>query len=121
VENQKHNLIASFTQIQDFWDPAILATINGQELRLARVQGEFVWHQHADSDELFLVIEGELHIDFRDRTETLGPGELIVVPRGTEHRPHCTLETKILLLDRAGTRNTGDQEHELSREKLKRL
>jgi mannose-6-phosphate isomerase-like protein (cupin superfamily) len=98
------NVLASFhTQ----WDPKIIAELNGQHVKLVKLEGEFVWHAHADADELFLVIAGSLDMQYRDRTVTVREGELVVVPRGVEHCPRADRETHVLL--RAGrTLNTGD-------------
>ena len=105
----KVNLESKFGSFADQWAPRIVARYNDHEVRLVRVEGEFIWHMHEDSDELFLVLDGELAMEFRDRVETLGPGELIVVPKGTEHRP-CARngEVKLLLIDPKDTPNTGD-------------
>jgi len=88
-----------------------VARYNDNEVRLVKVDGEFIWHQHDDTDELFLILDGELDMEFRDRTVTLGPGELLVVPRGTEHRPCARRgEVKMLLMDPKDMPNTGDPE-----------
>ena len=107
---QKVTLSEKFALFSDHWAPRLAARYNGNEIRLAKVEGEFHWHHHADTDELFLVIEGELDMEFHDRTEHLSPGDLIVVPRGTEHRP-CARngEVKLLVMDADGTPNTGDE------------
>jgi len=81
--------------------------MNGQEIKVAKVQGEFVWHHHTDTDELFWVVSGELQIEFETHTVTLGPGEMIVVPRGVEHRPVADVETHIVLFEAANVVNTG--------------
>ncbi len=94
--------------IRDHWNPRLIAELNGQEIKLARIQGEFVWHAHADADELFLVVEGELRMEFRDRSVPVRQGEMIVVPRGVEHRPVAEAECAILLFEPAGVVNTGD-------------
>ncbi len=105
----KVNLAAKLSRFADHWAPRIVARYNDNEIRLVKVEGEFIWHQHSDTDELFLVLEGELDMEFRDRTETLGPGELIVVPKGTEHRPCARKgEVKLLLIDPKDMPNTGD-------------
>ncbi len=105
----KINLAEKLALFTDHWAPRIVARYNGNEVRLVKVEGEFTWHAHADTDELFLVLEGVLDIEFRDRTETLGPGELIVVPRGVEHRPCARRgEVRMLLIDPADMPNTGD-------------
>ena len=106
----KVNLAEKLASFSDHWAPRIVARYNDNEVRLVKVEGEFIWHQHDDTDELFLVIEGALDIELRDRTVHLEPGELFVVPRGTEHRPisHGG-ETKLLLIDPRDMPNTGDE------------
>ena len=96
------------------WSPKLVARLNDYEVKLVRVEGEFVWHTHEDTDELFLVIDGQLTIQLRDRDVVLGPGQLFVVPRGVEHCPRADHEVRALLLEPAGTVNTGDAGGELS-------
>jgi len=106
----KVNLAEKLGGFTEHWAPRIVARYNGNEVRIAKVQGEFIWHQHEDTDELFLVLDGQLEMEFRDRTVAVGPGELIVVPRGVEHRPCARQgEVAIMLMDREGTPNTGDE------------
>ena len=107
----KVDLSEKFALFSDHWAPRLAAHYNGNEVRLAKVEGEFHWHKHDDTDELFLVIEGELDMEFRDHTERMAQGDLIVVPRGTQHRP-CARngEVKLLVMDAEGTPNTGDEE-----------
>lgn len=109
--SSKINLEEKLGSFSDHWAPRIVARYNDHEIRLVKVEGEFVWHQHVDTDELFLILDGELEMEFRDRTEVLKPGELIVVPRGTEHRP-CARngEVQLLLIDPKDLPNTGDPE-----------
>ena len=103
------NLPEKLDSFSDHWAPRIVARYNDNEICLVRVEGEFVWHSHEDTDDLFLVLDGELEIELRDRTITLGPGDLFVVPRGVEHRPVARRgEVKLLLMEPAGTPNTGD-------------
>lgn len=97
-------------QLLQAWRPQVLAALNGQEVKLARLEGPFVWHKHDEADELFLVIQGELTLELRDRAVHLGPLQLFVVPRGVEHRPVAKGPTYVLLFEPAGTRNTGDIE-----------
>jgi len=119
---EKVSLADAFASIDERWDPHLAGELNGQAVKLARAEGEFVWHSHADADELFLVTDGRLRIEFRDRDDvTLNEGELLVVPRGTEHRPVAEPEANIALFEPAGTRNTGDVESELTREELERV
>jgi mannose-6-phosphate isomerase-like protein (cupin superfamily) len=106
----KVNLPEKFETFSDHWAPRIVARYNDNDVCLVRVEGEFVWHKHADTDDLFLVLDGELDIELRDRTVTLGPGELFVVPTGIEHRPVARRgEVKLLLMEPRGTPNTGDE------------
>jgi len=105
----KVNLAEKFALFSDHWAPRIAGRYNGHEIRLVKLAGEFQWHSHPDTDELFLVLEGTLHMGFRDRTEVLGPGEMIVVPAGMEHFPRVPEgEVKLLLIDPADMPNTGD-------------
>ncbi len=107
----KVNIAEKLGTFADHWAPRIVARYNDHEVRLVKVDGEFIWHQHDDTDELFLVLDGEFALDFRDRTVTLQPGELIVVPKGTEHRPGARRgEVKMLLMDPKDMPNTGDPE-----------
>ena len=105
----KVNIADKFTSFNDTWAPRIVARYNDNEVRLVKVDGEFIWHQHPDTDELFLILDGELDMEFRDRTVTLGPGELLIVPKGTEHRPCARKgEVRMLLIDPKDMPNTGD-------------
>ena len=101
-------LADKFSLITEHFRPKVVAELNGQEVKLVKVRGEFVWHHHEAEDELFLVVRGSLRIDFRDRAVSLGPGDMLVVPRGVEHRPVAEEETEILLFEPAATRNTGN-------------
>lgn len=102
------NIADKLAQIDDHWNPRLLAELNGQHVRLVKLLGAFTWHHHAHEDELFFVISGSLAMEFRDRTVTLGPGEMIVVPRGVEHRPVAEQEVAVLLFEPASTVNTGN-------------
>lgn len=105
----KANLTEKLAQFDDHWAPKIIARYNDNEVRLVKTSGEWVWHKHDETDELFLILSGEFDMDFRDGTVTVGPGELLIVPRGTEHRPAARRgEVSLLLLDPEGTPNTGD-------------
>lgn len=108
---EKVDLAATLAGITEFWRPKVVARPNGQEVKLARFQGEFVWHRHPDADELFLGMQGTFRVEFRDGAVTLGPGELVVVPRGVEHRTVAEREASALLFEPVGTRNTGDVLH----------
>ena len=106
--NEKVSLAGKLALIDDQWRPRIVAAYNENKVVLVKVQGDFVWHKHDDTDDFFLVISGRLLVDLRDRTVELGPGELFVVPKGVEHRPRALQETEVLLIEPMGTRNTGD-------------
>ncbi len=107
---QKINLAEKFGLFTEHWQPKIVASLNGQELKIAKVMGEFPWHHHEHEDELFLVWKGKLRVEFRSHVVELGPGEAVIVPRGIEHRTAADEETEIMLLEPAGTRNTGNIE-----------
>lgn len=94
--------------IEEHWSPRIVGEVNGQQVKLARLLGEFVWHRHDGEDELFLVLAGTLELQFRDRVERLGPGEMFIVPRGVEHRPVAREEVHLLMVEPASTLNTGN-------------
>ena len=102
------NLAEAFARIPEPWTPRIAAELNGQHVKLARLRGEFVWHHHAQEDELFLVVTGTLEMHFRDRVVTVQPGEFLVVPRGVEHKPVAPIECEVVLFEPAGTLNTGN-------------
>ena len=105
------NVFEQAASLTESWRPRVLASLNGQEVKVARLSGEFVWHQHAEEDEMFLCLRGSFRIEFRDRVVTLRPGDMIVVPRGVEHRPVADADAEVLLFEPAGVRNTGDVEH----------
>lgn len=118
---EKVNLADKLAGIPELWSPRIVAELNGQHVKLARLQGEFVWHHHEDADELFYVLKGRLILQLRDREVTLDPGELLVVPRGVEHRPIAPEEVQVLLFEPAGTLNTGNVREERTVENPERL
>lgn len=97
-----------FAQIGDHWRPRLTAEVNGQAVKLVKFQGEFVWHSHAEAEELFFVVDGEFTMQFRDRDVPLAAGDLLVVPRGVEHRPVAEQEVSVMLIEPAALRNTGD-------------
>lgn len=119
---QTVNLAEKLALFSDHWNPRIIGRYNGNEVRLAKLQGEFVWHSHAETEELFLVLKGQLTIEFRDGVRTLNPGEFLVVPKGVEHRPVAEEEVELLFMDREGELNTGSEPvSALTREKLETL
>ena len=116
------NLADKLALFTDHWNPRIVGRYNGNEVRLAKLQGEFIWHSHAETDELFLVLKGRLTIEFRDGVRTLDPGEFLVVPKGVEHRPVAPEEVELLIMDREGEPNTGaEPTSELTRVRLDTL
>ena len=101
------NLAEKFDMFTDRWQPKVVAEMNDYQFKLSNVEGEFVWHDHKDTDETFVVIEGNLRIDFRDGSVQLGPGEMFVVPRGVEHKPVAESEVKLMIIEPRGVLNTG--------------
>ena len=102
------DLGAKFALFSDTWSPKVVETVDGYEVKLARLHGDFVWHSHAEADELFLVVSGSFRMDFRDCQVSLSQGQMLVVPRGVEHKPYAEAQCQVLLLERAGLVNTGD-------------
>ena len=105
---EKINLTEKFSLFSEHWTPKIIAELNGQQVKLAKIQGAFDWHHHENEDELFFVAKGRLRMDFCDKQVWLDEGEIIVVPRGVEHRPVAEEEVHILMFEPAGTLNTGN-------------
>ncbi|AHH51276.1 cupin domain-containing protein [Pseudomonas aeruginosa] len=106
---QAINFAAKLSLFDDRWQPRVIAQMNDYQFKLVKIEGDFVWHSHADTDETFIVLAGRLRIDFRDGAVDLGPGEMYVVPRGVEHKPFAEGEVRMLLVEPCGVRNTGDQ------------
>ena len=117
----KVNIQQKLTQFSDHWNPKIVGELNGQYVKLVKIQGPFVWHSHDNEDELFLVIKGVLKMEFRDRVEEINPGEFIIVPKGVEHRPHAEEEVSILLFEPVSTVNTGNNEGTYTQKKLEHI
>ncbi|UPV75808.1 cupin domain-containing protein [Halorussus limi] len=123
MDERKVNLDSAFDSFDEQWSPRLAAELNGQAVKLAKLEGEFVWHRHDDADELFLVRDGRLRIEFEDREDvTLDEGEMLVVPAGVEHRPVVDEgETEVLLFEPTETKNTGNVESEETEEELERV
>jgi len=117
----KVNLSEKLASFRDHWKPRIVGELNGQQVKLVKFIGEFVWHHHDDEDELFLVVKGRFRMEFRDRDVWLEEGELIVVPRGVEHRPVADEEAHVLLFEPASTLNTGNVRNERTVDALERI
>ena len=121
MQVEKVNLAQKFGLFDDFWAPKIVAELNGQAVKLAKLQGEFIWHHHDVEDELFLVVKGRLLIQFRDRDVLLEEGDLIVVPAGVEHRPVAEEEAHVLLFEPKTTLNTGNVQDERTVTEVERI
>ena len=106
----KVNLRDKLDRFSDCWSPKVVAALDDYEIKLVKLEGDFVWHKHDEEDELFLVVKGSMRMDFRDKEVTLGAGEMIVVPRGVEHKPYAESLCEVLLMERRGVVNTGDAE-----------
>ena len=104
----KINLLEKFGLFNEYWSPKVAGALNGQQVKLVKFKGEFVWHHHEHEDELFLVVRGQFMMEFRDRTVMLNEGELLIVPRGVEHRPVAAEEVWVLLFEPDTTLNTGN-------------
>jgi mannose-6-phosphate isomerase-like protein (cupin superfamily) len=118
---EKINLKQKFSLFDEHWSPKIVGEPNGQHVKLAKLKGEFTWHKHDNEDELFFVMKGSLKIEFRDKTIALNENELLIVPKGKEHRPVADEEVWIMLFEPASTLNTGNTENEFTRRELDRI
>lgn len=114
----KINLAQKFAQFSDYWSPKIVGELNGQQVKLVRFRGPFVWHHHDGEDELFYVVAGRFRMEFRDRAEWIEAGEMIIVPRGVEHRPVAEDEVLVMLFEPRTTLNTGNVRNERTLERL---
>ena len=110
------NFQEKLTKFTDHWSPKIIAQMNDYHFKLVKFRGEFIWHSHADTDEVFITLDGKMSIEFRDGRVDLKTGEMFVVPKGVEHKPFADKECKIMLVEPAGTINTGDADDELTAE-----
>ena len=117
----KINLAEKFARITEYWKPYIAGELNGQLVKLDKLNGEFVWHHHQNEDEMFLVVKGRFRIEFRDKTVWLEEGEFIVVPRGVEHKPVADEEAWIVLFEPASTLNTGNVDNQFTLRELEKV
>ena len=118
-EDMKHNPInfkEKLSKFTEHWSPKVIAEMNDYQFKLAKFQGEFVWHDHSETDETFIVLEGSMVIEFEDGKVDLKEGEMYVIPKGTKHKPFATSECKVLLIEPRGVVNTGDVEDKLTAE-----
>ena len=111
---EKINLNQKFALFNEHWTPKIISELNDYQIKIAKVEGDFVWHNHSNTDEFFLVIEGTLYIEFESETMELNAGEMYVVPKGVQHRPYAREECKIMLIEPPGVVNTGEADSELT-------
>jgi mannose-6-phosphate isomerase-like protein (cupin superfamily) len=118
---EKVNIREKLTGISNYWQPRIAGELNGQQVKLVKFLGPFVWHHHESEDELFLVVKGRMLMEFRDRSVPVGEGEFIIVPRGVEHRPVAEDEVHVVLFEPASTLNTGNLQNELTLRELQRV
>ncbi len=113
MSSEKINLKEKLSKFSDHWSPKVIAEMNDYQFKLVKIKGDFVWHNHGDTDEFFLVLEGEMNIKFKDETVLLKEGEIFVVPKGVEHKPYAEEECKIMIVEPRGVINTGDAESNL--------
>ncbi|HUS86650.1 MAG TPA: cupin domain-containing protein [Bacteroidales bacterium] len=118
---EKINIENKLSGFSDYWNPRIVGELNGQHVKLVKFQGEFVWHQHNCEDELFYVLNGELRLEFREKTVEINENEFIIVPMGVEHRPVAEREVSVMLFEPCTTVNTGDNPGSMTKENLDRI
>jgi len=118
---EKVNIAQKLSLFKDHWNPRIVGELNGQHVKLVKFQGEFIWHSHEHEDELFLVVEGEFTMEFRNKTVHLKKGEFLIVPKTVEHRPVAEKEVSVLLFEPATTLNTGEHNNHLTRNNLENI
>lgn len=115
------NIKDKFTLFTEQWSPKIIGQLNGQDVKLAKLQGEFVWHDHKNEDELFYIINGSLKIEFRDKIVKLKEGDMLIIPKGVEHKPIAEEEVWVLLFEPSNIKHTGDVKHELTKESFEKI
>ncbi|SDR67087.1 cupin domain-containing protein [Gramella sp. MAR_2010_147] len=111
---EKVNVQDKFKKFSDHWNPRIVGELNGQQVKFAKLKGEFIWHSHDDEDEMFWIVKGTLKLEFRDRTVELNENEFFIVPRGVEHKPIAEKEVHVMLFEPASTKHTGNEKHALT-------
>ena len=121
LKMKKVNIAEKLNLFSEHWSPKIIGELNGQHVKLAKLKGEFVWHKHENEDEMFLVIEGVLKIEFRDKTIVINKNEFLIVPKGTEHKPVAENEVSVMLFEPASTLNTGNTENDLTKHILETI
>ncbi|TAL40539.1 MAG: cupin domain-containing protein [Chitinophagaceae bacterium] len=118
---EKVNLAEKLSLFSDYWSPKIVGELNGQQVKLVKFKGPFVWHHHDNEDELFYVVKGSFDMEFHDKTVTIKEGEFLIVPKGTQHRPNAKEEVEVMLFEPAATLNTGNVENERTVKELDKL
>ena len=116
MPHQALNIAHKLSLLNEHWSPRVIAEMNDYQFKVIKLQGDFVWHSHADTDETFIVVDGEMRIDFRDGAVTLAAGDMYVVPRGVEHKPYAEEEAKVMVIEPRGVRNTGEADGDLTAE-----
>ena len=111
---KKINIKSKFKEFNETWSPKVIAEMNNYQFKLVKIKNDFVWHKHKDTDEVFIVIDGKINIEFEDQIVELNAGEMIVVPKGKKHKPYATEEAKIMLIEPRGIINTGDIKNDLT-------
>jgi len=118
---EKVNIEEKLTKVNDYWKPRVIGELNGQQVKVTKLKGEFVWHKHDSEDEMFFIIKGELEMQLRDGSINIKPGEFIIIPKGMEHRPVARDEVHLILFEPASTLNTGNVRNDFTKEKLERI
>jgi mannose-6-phosphate isomerase-like protein (cupin superfamily) len=118
---EKVNIAEKLSRFSDHWNPRIIGELNGQQVKAAKLKGEFFFHQHEHEDEMFLIVKGTLKMEFKDHVEIIKPGEFIIVPKGVEHKPVADEEVELLLFEPASTLNTGNVENERTKRHLEKI
>lgn len=121
MEIEKVNLADKFQKFSDHWNPRIVGELNGQQVKLAKLKGEFFFHKHDHEDEMFLVVKGVLKMELEDKTLNIQPGEFVIIPKGVSHKPVADEEVEVMLFEPASTLNTGDIENERTRKDLEKI
>ena len=114
MKSKKINIQEKFQKFSEHWSPKVIAEMNDYQFKLAKVKGEFIWHEHKETDEVFIVIDGRMQIEFREQIIELGTGDMYVVPKGVEHKPYAEEECNIMLVEPRGVVNTGDKTNDMT-------
>jgi len=115
------NVKEKFNLFQDRWSPKIIGELNNQAIKIAKVKGEFIWHDHKDEDELFFIIKGQLKIEFRDGVKVLNEGDMLIIPKGIEHKPIAEEEVWLMLFEPKSIKHTGEIQHELTKDNYEKI